>query len=92
MSILIRGMDMPKGCFSCALNRHLNPDEDECIVTGNCFDSTLNTVTHRRMNCPLVELPPHGRLIDADDLDNHILGHVDTRYCPTIIPAEEGEG
>lgn len=39
-------------------------------------------------NCPLVEIPPHGRLIDADDLDNHILGHVDTRGCPTIIPAD----
>lgn len=34
----------------------------------------------------------HGRLIDADDLDNHIIGHVDTRSCPTIIEADqEGE-
>lgn len=36
----------------------------------------------------------HGRLIDADDIDNHIIGHVDTRGCPTIIEAdkEESEG
>ena len=34
----------------------------------------------------------HGRLIDADDIDNHIIGHVDTRSCPTIIEADkEGE-
>ena len=30
----------------------------------------------------------HGRLIDADDIDNHIIGHVDTRGCPTIIKAD----
>ena len=35
----------------------------------------------------------HGRLIDADDIDNHIIGHVDTRNCPTIIEADtESEG
>lgn len=33
----------------------------------------------------------HGRLIDADDIDNHIIGHVDTRSCPTIIGADEDE-
>lgn len=30
----------------------------------------------------------HGRLIDADDIDNHIIGHVDTRSCPTIVKAD----
>lgn len=29
----------------------------------------------------------YGRLIDADDVDNHIVGHVDLRSCPTIVPA-----
>ena len=33
----------------------------------------------------------HGRLIDADDIDNHIIGHVDTRSCPTIIEADKVE-
>lgn len=33
----------------------------------------------------------HGRLIDADDIDNHIIGHVDTRSCPTIIEADRGK-
>lgn len=31
----------------------------------------------------------HGRLIDADNIDNHIIGHVDTRSCPTIIEADK---
>ena len=33
----------------------------------------------------------HGRLIDADDIDNHIVGSVDTRDCPTIIEADRSE-
>lgn len=33
----------------------------------------------------------HGRLIDADDIDNHIIGHVDTRSCQTIIEPYKGE-
>lgn len=31
----------------------------------------------------------HGRLIDADDMDNHIVGSVNTRDCPTIIEADK---
>lgn len=31
----------------------------------------------------------HGRLIDADDVNNHIIGYVDLRCCPTIIKAEK---
>lgn len=42
-----------------------------------------------------VEVPPHGRLIDADDLANSITGaiyHSDLLDAPTIIPAEDGGG
>jgi len=43
-------------------------------------------------NYPYMVLPKvHGRLIDADDIDNHIIGHVDTRSCPTIIEANKAE-
>ena len=31
----------------------------------------------------------HGRLIDADDVNNHIFGYVDLRTCPTIIEADK---
>ena len=31
----------------------------------------------------------HGRLIDANDVDNHIVGSVDLRDCPTIIEADK---
>lgn len=32
----------------------------------------------------------HGRLIDANDVDNHIIGSVDLRDCPTIVEADRG--
>lgn len=58
-------------------------------------------------NCPLVELPPHGRLVDADMLMKRKIATltgwgnttwtIDSVSCteiknaPTIIPAEEKE-
>ena len=56
MSILIKGMEMPKTC-------------DECLI--NCGRSMLYIgITDRRSpNCPLVEIPtPHGRLADLDQI------------------------
>lgn len=63
-------------------------DTPRHIVQG--FQSTIaDAIKH---GTPLPK--GHGRLIDADDIDNHIIGHVDTRGCPTIIEAdkEESEG
>ena len=50
MSVLIRGMRFPKTC-------------DECLI--NCGHSMLyiNITDRRSPYCPLIELPPHGRLI-----------------------------
>jgi hypothetical protein len=41
--------------------------------------------------CPIIGALPeqHGRLVDADDVNNHIIGYVDLRDCPTIVPATE---
>lgn len=33
----------------------------------------------------------HGRLIDADDVNNHIIGTVNLSGCPTIIERSTGE-
>lgn len=53
----------------------------------------------RPEDCPLLPIPPHGRLIDADALDssetdylgNHFVYLVDIDDAPTIIPAEVRE-
>lgn len=72
MSILIKGMEMPQGCFYCICNKHLDPDTDMCILTREAFDSTFRVIEHRRDNCPLVSVPPHGRLGDLDALAQQI--------------------
>ena len=81
MSILIRGMRFPKTC-------------DECLI--NCGHSMLYIgITDRRSpNCPLVEIPtPHGRLIDADAIQNYNVETFGQRLliidtAPTVIEAE----
>ena len=95
MGVYIKGMEIPKSC-------------GECLDIGwhYVFDCRLDDAEEgeRLPNCPLVPVPPHGRLIDADalmkhkgncyDADGHLLYAVGTgsiMCAPTIIPAEEGE-
>ena len=77
MSILITGMEMPAGCPFCPLS-HWTRGTDEfagCnIVPGKRF-AMLNDkafaespAKSRPDWCPLIELPPHGDLIDRDAL------------------------
>ena len=103
MSILIKGMEMPKKCGECLLAK-LSPTGESLIC-----DYMLSSVSweERPFDCPLVHVPPHGRLGDLDKLGNDfrhmakyqrgerqqgILWCCETiRLAPTIIPAEEGE-
>lgn len=69
MSILIRGMAMPKNCAECKMWCIC-----ECLNDFEDFESICYAVEDgdliRDKNCPLVEIPiPHGRLIDADKID-----------------------
>ena len=59
MSVLVKGMEMPEKCDYC-------PFYDDSAY-GDC------TITHKMVDyatkpdhCPLISVPPHGRLIDAD--------------------------
>ena len=70
MSVLIKGMDMPRRCYDCDYYGWSNfRQEDVCILTG----SSIKYVVGRKgrcEDCPLVEVPtPHGRLVDIDKLD-----------------------
>ena len=101
MSVLIN-MEMPTSCRDCRFcNGQADTDYGVCAwceVDGKARDA------YTRQDCPLVPVPPHGRLIDADELmkhkgecydaDGHLLYAVGTGNilrAPTIIPAEEGE-
>ena len=103
MSLLIKGMKLPKNCLLCpccvgegigAGRQHYCQaiDDEPCV-----------SETYRPKNCPLVEIrAPHGRLIDADELlesfrealdeDRHFVNFfalVDD--SPTVIEAEVSE-
>ena len=62
MSILIKGMDMPKRCWECPC---YNQEFFMCQVTE--IEDYDDDGTQRREDCPLIEIPtPHGRIVDID--------------------------
>lgn len=72
MDVLIKNMEMPNKCSECQLwlpflGRYL------CFGQGNEIDHEKYPYefmeNNRLPNCPLVAVPPHGRLIDADELE-----------------------
>lgn len=72
MSILIKNMEMPTSCDDCPMGGNL------CchLLPGvpALWAEYTNAVREKRMHsdCPLVPVPDHGRLIDADALDKAI--------------------
>ena len=82
MSVLIKGMEMPKSCITCRM---------ECIAR-------IHDSTKRSKDCPLVSVPaPHGRLVDIDkalEVIAHEWGYDgiedDLQYkVQTVIESEE---
>ena len=64
MSVLIKGMEMPKSCYKCPLRRRDGMDI-VCPVAHERFSvADVNILGYRLDNCPLVPVPPHGRLIE----------------------------
>ena len=77
MSILIKGLKMPKSCSTCQM---LEGDAADgiCHAAGRWLDDDEYWTWYvypegdiddsRPSNCPLIELPDHGDLIDRDVL------------------------
>lgn len=96
MSLLLKGMDMPKNCYHCRFNY-----DNLCHALQLSFSYIRE---NDNISCPLIEIPtPHGRLIDADDLDSitvisypskgdpFVAGRLKKIIAPTIIEAEVSE-
>lgn len=68
--LLIKGLKMPTSCAGCYMFLHgLTMDGHpwhECAVADCETDDLFGC--GKPDWCPLVEVPPHGRLIDADEL------------------------
>jgi hypothetical protein len=96
MGVYAKDMKMPISCLSCPLQGCTA----DCRLTQKTYNWGLS---ERPSDCPLVPIPPHGRLIDADELMGRI--EHDTplsstfekvmrwyiENAPTAIEAEEGE-
>ena len=68
MSVLIN-MEMPISCSDCkafVCYRQYAGDSGDCFCGITKSDAKAGA---RNADCPLVPVPPHGRLIDADALD-----------------------
>lgn len=101
MSLLIKGMEMPKNCEVCPMC-HSNAEYDYAYC---CVSSAETTGTRRPTDCPLIDLPDHGDLIDRDALKDkaEFIGDafsgrggfavwgIDVINAPVFIPAERRE-
>lgn len=80
MSVLIKGMKMPSKCIECKLMRRCGKDDLDyvCMPARVYVEDLTNAYKPRPEYCPLIELPPHGRLIDADKIT---LTDIDLALC-----------
>ena len=102
MSVIVKGMKMPKNCGSCWLSKMRGSSLGgilDCKIIGTvgaAVEDPYDILNKRHQNCPLTELPKsHGRLIDADEMinewdgctyDGSVTLLLETR--PTVIEAE----
>lgn len=83
--VLIKGMGMPTSCHLCEFCIDKNAEIELtkasyiCERTGSIVHayaegekSRIDEKTGRIPECPLVEVPTHGRLVDLDALAEHI--------------------
>ena len=81
MSVIVKGMEMPKNCDECRFCVNGFTDDApmyECAVQSYDIVSVLVESDGKPFDfrpdwCPLIELPPHGRLIDADKLKSRLV-------------------
>lgn len=91
MSVYIKGMEKPSDCVNCIFCY-----DDECLMHK---PNEYRSWPEEYKNCPLVPVPEHGRLIDADALmenaqykgTHDIVTAWDIVAAPTIIPASKEE-
>lgn len=103
MSILIKGMEMPKCCNDC---RFAWIDTDHhwyCEANKPWGLDITDHVMSKHPDCPLIAVPPHGRLVDADALlvsDHQHYNYIADEFyvevrtienAPTVIEASEVE-
>ena len=90
--VLIKNMEMPKCCAVCPL-RFDGLHTFQCLkLLGRAY--TYELAEQRQEDCPLVEVKPHGRLIEADKLQAKFFPDEDAYRIienePTVLEASDG--
>ena len=102
MSIYIPGMEMPSGCEGCFFL--LDCGICSMLMAANCTHKSVGDYrweeNERHPDCPLIEVPEHGDLIDAmkemrlmqsydyDTYDDYMRAFDMLDNAETIIPAD----
>lgn len=63
--ILIKNFKMPKDCNKCPFEKS-KKEKQEYIWFCSLTNTECENVLIHNKDCPLVEVPPHGRLVDAE--------------------------
>ena len=110
MSVYIKGFKFPDNCWQCPMvgGYELSDEVKTRYSTLHCRLLKCKTPAGEKpKNCPLIPVPDHGRLIDADKADSRFTPDFTElsdfqcgwnaamkRVCedaPTIIEAEEAD-
>ena len=74
MSILIKGMEMPSSCSMCPMaHRNYRLEAEETQLACYAKSKWVSDDGERSDWCPLIEVPEHGRLIDADAFERNLI-------------------
>ena len=87
MGVYIKGMEMPKNCDEC---RIMVFEDTNCVSELFCgcpivFMAHPQHEEHRPDYCPLVPVPPNGRLIDIACPNCGCKIHVDPTFAEKMI-------
>ena len=91
MSVLVKGMEMPKTCDECEFHCYHSYGEYVCVATPLLYPFNLaNSKGIRKDWCPLVEVPtPHGRLIDYDWVVENVIKKLGIKDKQYLLQAEK---
>ena len=91
MGVYIKGMKMPKRCFECPMYREGYERPNRYCYCAVSSAETRRFMTKQPTDCPLIELPDHGDLIDRDALNVTDSWDWIRHDAPVVIPAERSE-
>ena len=101
MSIYVKDMKMPEICNVCGFCQRMENATRYKFIYCGADKKDIPNLSKRRSDCPLIELPPLSRLIDADALKKEakmlnahynyrkVVDLSDIDNAPTIVETEE---